>query len=71
MGLAERIRPETRQGCEPPGAKLFYEGQLKGKKVTLPVLLGRRRIEPVDQVIMAFYRTLLKTACREELHNGS
>jgi hypothetical protein len=54
-----------------PGAKLFHEGQLEGRTVRTPVFLGRRQPEPTDPDLLAFYRTLLNTACRKELRNGS
>ncbi len=43
-----------------PGARLFHEGQFEGRKVRLPVFLGRRPAEPVDAELQAFYRKLLK-----------
>jgi hypothetical protein len=41
------------------GARLFHEGQFEGRKVRLPVFLGRRPEEPVDQELQEFYRKLL------------
>jgi len=43
-----------------PGAKLFHEGQFEGRKVKLPVFLGRRPDEPPDLALQVFYRKLLK-----------
>ncbi len=43
-----------------PGAKLFHEGQFEGRKIKLPVSLGRRPEEPVDGDLQSFYRKLLK-----------
>ncbi len=43
-----------------PGARLFHEGQFEGRKVRLPVFLGRRQAEPVDEELRAFYSKLLK-----------
>jgi hypothetical protein len=43
-----------------PGARLFHDGQLEGRKVRLPVFLGRRPEEPVDKELCAFYTTLLR-----------
>jgi hypothetical protein len=54
-----------------PGAKLFHEGQFEGRKVRLPVFLGRRPVEPVDPGFQAFYRTLLRVASLEGLRNGN
>jgi len=44
-----------------PGARLFHEGQFEGRKVRIPVFLGRRPDEPVDAELRAFYSKLLKT----------
>jgi hypothetical protein len=41
------------------GTKLFHEGQFEGRKVRLPVFLGRRPVEPVDKELQAFYNKLL------------
>jgi hypothetical protein len=43
-----------------PGAKLFHEGQFEGRKVKLPLFLGRRPEEPVDVDLQGFYKNLLK-----------
>jgi hypothetical protein len=43
-----------------PGARLFHEGQFEGRKVRLPVFLGRRPEEPVDKELCAFYTKLLQ-----------
>jgi glycosidase len=42
-----------------PGARLFHEGQFDGRKVRLPVFLGRRPEEPADEDLRAFYNKLL------------
>ena len=42
-----------------PGARLFHEGQFEGRKVRLPVFLGRRPEEPVDKELQDFYHKLL------------
>jgi Alpha amylase, catalytic domain len=43
-----------------PGARMFHEGQFEGRKVRLPVFLGRRPDEPVDSGLLGFYGKLLK-----------
>jgi hypothetical protein len=53
-----------------PGAKLILEGQLEGRKVWLPVFLGRRPQEPVDSQIKAFYQKLLQAIQAEAIRNG-
>jgi len=42
-----------------PGAKLFHEGQFEGRKIRLPVFLGRRPAEHADQSLQVFYHWLL------------
>ena len=42
-----------------PGARLFHEGQFEGRKVRLPVFLGRRPEEAVDEHLLGLYRKLL------------
>jgi len=53
-----------------PGAKLLHEGQIEGRQVRLPVFLGRRPDEPVDQGLAAFYARLLKAVDREVFRQG-
>ena len=53
-----------------PGAKLLHEGQFEGRKVRLPVFLGRRPAEPVDHDLAAFYGRLLKATNRDVFRNG-
>ncbi|MBV8809773.1 MAG: alpha-amylase [Acidobacteriaceae bacterium] len=56
----EKLRAAAVTIATVPGARLFYEGQFEGRKVKLPVFLGRRPDEPVDQDLFAFYSRLLK-----------
>jgi hypothetical protein len=53
-----------------PGARLLHEGQLEGRKVRLPVFLGRRPPEPVDDQLRAFYRKLLPAVQTEAIREG-
>jgi len=53
------------------GAKLLHEGQFEGRKVRLPVFLGRHPAEPVDQDLAAFYGRLLQETRRDVFRNGS
>jgi len=53
-----------------PGAKLFHEGQVEGRKVKLPVFLCRRPEEPADSDLQAFYRKLLRTIDAPSLRGG-
>jgi hypothetical protein len=49
-----------------PGATLWHEGQFEGRRVRLPVFLGRRPPEPVDEDLLRFHLALLAAAasCR-------
>jgi hypothetical protein len=53
-----------------PGARLLHEGQFEGRKVRLPVFLGRRPAEPVDHELGAFYARLLKETDHDVFRNG-
>ena len=52
------------------GAKLLHEGQFEGRKVRLPVFLGRRPVEPPDSDLAGFYGRLLKATGREVFREG-
>jgi hypothetical protein len=53
-----------------PGAKLFHQGQFEGRKIKMPVQLGRWPDEPVDQRLREFYQGLMQ-ACRDpEIRHG-
>ena len=54
-----------------PGARLFHEGQLEGRRVRLPVFLARRPAEPVDDRLVAFYRALLAALRTPAMRDGS
>jgi len=54
-----------------PGAKLLHEGQLTGRKVRLPVFLGRRPAEARDEELQAFYRQFLAAVGREPFRSGA
>jgi hypothetical protein len=53
-----------------PGARLLHEGQLEGRKIRLPVFLGRRPAEPVDLGIQTFYEKLLAAIHAPVFHDG-
>src|SRR6185369_2698504 len=52
------------------GARLLHEGQFEGRKVRLPVFLGRRPKEPIDNDLAAFYARLLKEVDHDVFRNG-
>jgi hypothetical protein len=53
-----------------PGARLFHEGQFEGRRVRIPVFLGRRPSEPVDQDLQSFYHRLLKLVGNQTFREG-
>jgi hypothetical protein len=53
-----------------PGMKLFHEGQFEGRKVRLPVFLGRRPREHFDREVYGFYATLLEVLNRAAFYDG-
>lgn len=53
-----------------PGVRLFHEGQFEGRKVRLPVFLGRRPDEPVDHDLQKFYAGILAAIDHPLFHDG-
>ncbi len=53
-----------------PGALLLHHGQFEGRKVRLPVFLGRRPDEPPDKDLQSFYHGLLDVLAEEGLRGG-
>ena len=53
-----------------PGAKLLHEGQFDGRRVRLPVFLGRRPEEPPERDLEGFYGMLLTETNREIFRKG-
>lgn len=54
-----------------PGAKLLHEGQLEGRRVRLPVQLGRRPAEVPDPALTALYERLLQATREPVFANGT
>jgi hypothetical protein len=65
-----RARAAALTGATLPGAKLFHEGQFEGRKIRLPVQLGRRPPEAVDFELQDFYRKLLKAVAEPVFREG-
>jgi hypothetical protein len=53
-----------------PGARLFHEGQFEGRRIRLPVFLGRRPVESPDPDVKDFYDRLLAILSSDCLRNG-
>jgi glycosidase len=54
-----------------PGAKLVYEGQIRGFKLRVPLQLGRRTEEKENNKIFEFYNKLLKIIQGKEFINSN
>jgi hypothetical protein len=52
------------------GARLIHDGQLQGRRIRLPVFLGRFPVEEVDEQIAQFYQTLLAALADPTFRNG-
>lgn len=53
-----------------PGMKLFHEGQFVGRKVKVPVFLGRRPNEPPDRDLQEFYARILEVVAHHVFRSG-
>ena len=53
-----------------PGMRFFHEGQLDGRKVKVPVQLGRRPVERLDRTVREFYEKLLSELGGTVLRRG-
>ena len=66
----EKVRAAALLTTTLPGAALLHEGQLEGRRVRLPVFLGRRPVEVVDDTLRAFYQALMNVVVRERVRSG-
>jgi hypothetical protein len=53
-----------------PGLRFFYEAQMEGRRAHASMHLGRRRAEPIDPDIQAFYARLLDSMKRPQVRSG-
>jgi hypothetical protein len=53
-----------------PGMRFIHEGQVEGRRVHVPMQLGRRPAEPLDEGVRAFYQRLFEAMARPEVHAG-
>lgn len=53
-----------------PGMAFYFDGQCEGKKVKLPLQLGREPEEKQDEKIKEFYRNLFKVTKSKIFRNG-
>jgi hypothetical protein len=68
---AEKARAVAVAFATLPGARLFHDGQLAGRRVRIPVFLARQPAEPADRDLEAFYRTLLAAIAAPALREGT
>jgi glycosidase len=54
-----------------PGMRLVHDGQIEGRRIRIPVQLGRRPWEPVDREIEAHYAHLLSALDDRVFHEGA
>jgi hypothetical protein len=54
-----------------PGARLIHEGQMEGRRIRLPVFLGRRPEESPDPELVGFYRELLQVLKSGDFISGT
>jgi hypothetical protein len=53
-----------------PGLRFFHEGQLEGRRAHVSMHLARRRPEPIDTEVAAFYQRVLTNLRRPEVQTG-
>jgi hypothetical protein len=53
-----------------PGLRFSYDGQFEGRRVRLPMQLGRDEEEPVDAALAAFYKRLMAVVDDPVFHEG-
>jgi hypothetical protein len=53
-----------------PGLRLFHDGQLEGRRISLPVQLVREPGEAVDREMVQFYERLLRITSASVFHEG-
>lgn len=53
-----------------PGMKLFFQGQMDGKKIRLPIQIRQTMPDPPDPAIQGFYTRLLSVINEEIFHSG-
>ncbi|MGH9745478.1 MAG: alpha-amylase family glycosyl hydrolase [Candidatus Acidiferrales bacterium] len=53
-----------------PGMRFYYQGELEGRKVRLPITLRTAREEPPDPFRKALFRGILQASNEEVFHSG-
>lgn len=67
----ERLRAVTLVATTQPGARLFHEGQLEGRRTKVTVFLGRRPQESPDLALLAWSQRLIAALRHPVFHQGA
>ncbi len=54
-----------------PGMKLYYDGQFEGKKIKLPVQIGKEPVEKESKTIIDFYNKILEITKDKIFNEGN
>jgi Alpha amylase, catalytic domain len=54
-----------------PGMRFYYQGELEGRKLRLPITLRREADEPPDPAASAFFKKILAITKEEVFHTGN
>ncbi len=67
----DRLPANTALFAGLPGLKLFFQGQMDGRRIRLPLQLRQSRAEKLDLVVASFYSLLLKVINDDIYHSGA
>lgn len=67
---AERLPAAAALLATLPGMRFYHQGQLEGKKVYVPIMLGEAAEEPPDPAIVALYEKTLRLSNADVFHAG-
>jgi hypothetical protein len=65
-----KVKPAAAIISTLPGMRLFFAGQMEGKRIRLPIQIRQSRPEAVDPEIQAFYNKLLPLVSEKIFHAG-
>ena len=54
-----------------PGLKIYFHGQMEGKRIRLPIQIRQSKPDPIDPGIKAFYDKLLPEVNEDIFHSGT
>jgi len=53
-----------------PGMRFYYQGELEGRKIRLPIMLRKAKDEAPDPISSAFFQRILQVTKEEVFHSG-